>query len=138
MSLSAAKVIKVLRNHYDSIPLLADAAVKYAAAKNAVEVVDAVVPAEYKIAAIIDDYNAPSTQGVGDDDLVAAAARFCEAYNSAPPAFPADGTEPVVPPVEFPVDGTEPVVRSQALLTPGTLQGIVSLITLLAPLLMKR
>lgn len=116
MTVQVAKLAKVLRNHFDGIPLLMETASKYHEAKNAVQVVDAVVPAEYKIAAIVDDYNAPTTQDVGDDNPESAVANFCTAYNT----------------------GREREIKGLALLTPERLQGIISLITLLAPLFTKR
>lgn len=117
MSFNYLKAGIVLRNHFDVIPLLVETVEKYSAAKSAVQVVDAITPAEYKIAAIVDDYNGVAALNLGDDNLDALKARICAEYNSIPPA--------------------EGVATTKKLLTADNLQRVITLISLLAPLLTK-
>ncbi len=120
MNLDLAKTVLVLRNHFDAIPLLMDTAAKFKDAKSAVQVVDAVVPAQYKIAAIVDDVRAVQVQAagkaVGEDNLETAIAVTCEAYNE---------------------HGNARGVHAKAFLTPGRLRTILDLISTFGPLLLK-
>lgn len=90
MSFDLVKTVVIIGNHMDSIPLLLDTAGKVKAAENAVQIVDATVPAQYDIARIVDDVRA-SSLAFGDDNFDTHAAKVCEAFNGHPGSHPISG-----------------------------------------------
>lgn len=113
MSLDLVKVVVVIGGHMDSIPLLMETVSKVSAAENAVQIVDAVVPAQYEIARIIDEVRA-SSLAFGDDNFDTHAAKVCEKFNG-----PADTHS----------------ISGKRLLTIANLRTIVELIAKFGPLL---
>lgn len=112
MALDLVKTVVIIGNHLNSIPLLLETAGKVRAAENAVQIVDATVPAQYDIAGIIDEVRA-SPMAFGDDNFDTHAAKVCAAYNGPP----AEG------------------VSAQRLLTIENLRTIVELIGMFGSLL---
>lgn len=113
MALDLVKVVVAIGNHMDSIPLLLETVGKVKAAENAVQVVDATVPAQYEIANIIDEVRASVTP-FGDDNFDIHAAKVCEKFNG-------------------PVDTHS--ISGKRLLTIDNLRTIVELIAKFGPLL---
>lgn len=116
MALDIIKTVIVIGGHLQDVPLFLEAATKARAAENCVGVVDAIVPAEYKGAAIVDEvYAAAFSTDYGDFDTEAA--KVCAAYNANPPAGEA---------------------KAQKLLTIENLRSVVELIGLIATLFPRK
>lgn len=117
MALDLVKVVVVVGGHLNEIPLLLETVGKVKAAENAVGVVDAVVPAQYAVARIVDEVR----ESAFSSDYVAfevEAEKVCAAFNSLP-ASPGEAT-------------------TKKLLTIDNLRSIAELILMFAPLLMKK
>lgn len=109
------KIVRVLVSHADSLPLFADTYEKYQAAKNAVQVVDAIVPAEYKVAQVCDQLMENKAVTFAVENLDQAKADLLAAANAGV------------------VEGQ---VSAKKFFTPDRLEMAIKLVQLLAPLLL--
>lgn len=115
---SKLQILVVLSGHADSFPLLANQYEAYDKAENARQVVDAIVPIEYKIADITDDLKSTGILSVNansDVDFELKANEFLAQVNAPSP------------------DGA----TAKKLFTRDNLEHVIRLVGLLLPLIIK-